>query len=327
MRGFILRCDSTAKTKCLGFTENGSLDLGPSAAGFYYVVILGTQNIPYTFSITPKGVCQSNPESIPLNTTMTRTVSGKKNDFSIGGSGFNGYNNCYNGARSYQGEDVEFQFTVNSNVLVNISLSSNAAMGLFLYGYICGKGCLDYTQTSTAGGNGEIVDFPLSPGTYYLIVDKNDLAAENGEFSISIKTREAVSSPFFLAYDPLNSNCVQSNKKGHSMEINTKAAANLLTASDKLYLFPEQLSPPARAVEKYWDPNASGEKMKMDELRMDSLGDAQKCGFRDRDSIFILVETNDKDQQYIQEILPEYAVSSPTNAVTAKGIYKPGGPV
>lgn len=325
MRGFILRCDSTAKTNCLGFTENGSLDLGPSAAGFYYVVILGTQNIPYTFSITPMGVCQSNPESIPLNTNITRTVSGKKNDFSIGGSGFNGYNNCYNGARSYQGEDVEFQFTVHSNVLVNISLSSNAAMGLFLYGYICGKGCLDYTQTSTGGGNGEIVDFPLSPGTYYLIVDKNDLATENSEFSISIKTREAVSSPFFLAYDPLNSNCVQSSRKGHSLEINKKGAASQLTASDKLYIFPEQLSPPARAVEKYWDPNVSEEKMKMDELRMDSLGDAQKCGFRDRDSIFILVATNDKDQQYIQEVLPEYAVSSPTNAVTAKGIYKPGG--
>ena len=325
IRGFILRCDSTSKTNCLGFTENGSLNLGPSAAGFYYVVILGTQNIPYTFSITPMGVCQSNPESIPLNTNITRTVSGKKNDFGIGGSGFNGYNNCYNGARSYQGEDVEFQFTVHSNVLVNISLSSNAAMGLFLYGYICGKGCLDYTQTSNAGGNGEIKDFPLSPGTYYLVVDKNDPATENGEFSISIKTREAVSSPFFLAYDPLNSNCVQSNKKGHSMEINTKAAANLLTASDKLYLFPEQLSPPARAAEKYWDPNASGEKMKIDELRMDSLGDAQKCGFRDRDSIFILVETNDKDQQYIQEILPEYAAPLPGNAITAKGVYKPGG--
>lgn len=325
IRGFILRCDSTAKTNCLGFTENGKLDLGPSAAGFYYVVILDTQNSPYTFSITPKGVCESNPESIPLNTSITRTVSGKKNDFSVGGTGFNGYSNCYNGARTYPGEDVEFQFTVPSNVLANISLSSNAPMGLFLYGYSCGKGCLDYTQTSLGGGSGEIKDFPLSPGTYYLIVDKNDLTAENGEFSISINTRQASAPPFFLAYDLLNSNCVPSKRKGHSLEINKKAAANQLTANDRFYIFPEQLSPQARANEKYWDPNASGETIKMDELKMDSLGDAQKCGFRDRDSIFIVLETKDKDQQYIQEILPEYATPLPTNAVTTKGLYKPGG--
>lgn len=323
IRGFILRCDSTAKTTCLGFTENGTLDLGPSAAGFYYVVILDTQNTPYTFSVTPKGVCQSNPESIPLNASITRTVSGKMNDFSIGSSSFDGYN-CYNGARTYQGEDVEFQFTVPSNVLANITLSSNAQMGLFLYGYVCGKGCLDYTQTSLGGGTGEIKDFPLSPGTYYLIVDKNDLATENGEFSLSINTRPATAPPFFLAYDPLNSNCVQSNRKGHSLEINKKAAANQLTASDKLYVFPEQLSPQGRAVEKYWDP-ASGETIKLEELRMDSLGDAQKCGFRDRDSIFILLETSDKDQQYLQEVLPEYAAPLPGNTVSAKGLYKPGG--
>ncbi len=324
IRGFILRCDSTAKTSCLGFTQNGSLDLGPSAAGFYYVVILDTQNTPYTFSITPKGVCESNPESIPLNTSITRSVSGKKNDFSIGSSGFSGYN-CYNGSRTYQGEDVAFQFTVPSNVLANISLSSNAVMGLFLYGYTCGKGCLDYTQTAIGGGIGEIKDFPLSPGTYYLIVDKNDLATENGAFSLRITTRPATAAPFFLAYDPLNANCVQSKRKGHILEINKKAAANQLTASDKLYIFPEQLSPQARAVEKYWEPNASGETISMEELRMDSLGDAQKCGFRDRDSLLIVLETNDKDQQYIQEIQPEYAVPLPSSKITAKGLYKPGG--
>lgn len=325
IRGFILRCDSTAKTSCLGFTQNGSLDLGPSAAGFYYVVILDSQNTPYTFSITPRGVCESNPESIPLNTSITRSVSGKKNDFSIGGSGFNGYSNCYSGARTYPGEDVEFQFTVPSNVLANISFSSKAAMGLFLYDYNCGKGCLDYTQTSIEGGSGEIKDFPLSPGTYYLIVDKNDPAAENAEFSLSINTRPASLPPFFLAYDPLNTNCVPSKRKGHSLEIVKKAAANQLTSSDRFYLFPEQLSPQARAVEKNWDPNSAEEKMKMDELRMDSLGDAQKCGFRDRDSIYIVLETNDKDQQFIQEVLPDYATPSPSNGISAKGLYKPGG--
>lgn len=325
IRGFILRCDSTAQTSCLGVTQNGSLDLGPSPAGFYYVVILDRQNTPYTFSITPKGVCESNPESIPLNTNITRSVSGKKNDFGVGGSGFNGYSNCYSGARTYQGEDVEFQFTVPSNVLANISFSSKAAMGLFLYGYNCGKSCLDYTQTSIEGGSGEIKEFPLSPGTYYLVVDKNDLAAENGEFSLSINTQPALAPPFFLTYDPLNSNCVPSKRKGHSLEILKKAAANLLTASDHLHIFPEQLSPQARAVGKNWDPNSTEEKMKMDELRMDSLGDAQKCGFRDRDSIYIVLETNDKDQQFIQEVLPDYAAPSPSNTVNAKGLYKPGG--
>lgn len=323
IRGFILQCDSTAKTSCLGVTENGTLDLGPSAAGFYYVVILDRQNTPYTFSITPKGPCQSDPESIPLNTNITRTVSGKQNDFSVGGSGFNGYSSCYNGARSYQGEDVEFQFTVASNVLANITFSAKTSMGLFLYGYSCGKGCLDYTQSPLGGGSGEIKDFPLSPGTYYLIVDKNDLATGDGEFSFSINTREAPANPFFLAYDLVNTNCVQSKRKGHILEINKKGAGNQLTTNDKLYLFPEQLSPQARAEERYWNPSPNEEKVQLGEIKMDSLGDAQKCGFRDRDSIFILVETNDKDQQYIQEIQPDYAPVQ--GAITAKGLYKPGG--
>lgn len=323
IRGLIMRCDSTAKTSCLGVTENGTLDLGPSAAGFYYIVILDRQNTAYTFSITPKGPCQSDLESIPLNTSITRTVSGKKNDFSVGGSGFNGYSSCYNGARSYQGEDVEFQFTIPSNVLANITFNSKTSMGLFLYGYICGKGCLDYTQSPLGGGSGEIKDFPLSPGTYYLIVDKNDLATSDGEFSLSINTREAPANPFFLAYDLSKTNCVQSKRKGHILEINKKGAGNQLTANDKLYLFPEQLSPQARAEERYWNPSTNEEKMQLGEIKMDSLGDAQKCGFRDRDSIFMVVETNDKDQQYIQEIRPDYAPVQTT--VTAKGLYKPGG--
>lgn len=323
LRGLIMRCDSTAKTTCLGVTENGILDLGPSPAGFYYVVILDRQNTAYNFSITPQGPCQTDAESIPLNTTITRTVKGKKNDFSIGGSGFNGFSSCYNGARTYQGEDIEFQFTVSSDVLATITFSSQTPMGLFLYGYICGKGCLDYTQSPLGGGSGEIKDFPLSPGTYFLVVDKNDLASDDGEFSLSINTREAPANPFFLAYDLSKSNCVQSKRKGHTLEINKKGVGNQLTASDKLYLFSEQLSPQARAEERYWDPSSTAEKMQLGEIKMDSLGDAQKCGFRDRDSIFIVVETNDKDQQYIQELQPEYAAIQGT--VTAKGLYIPGG--
>lgn len=321
IRGFILRCDSTSKTSCLGVTEDGTLDLGPSAAGFYYVVILDHQNTSYTFSITPKGPCQADPESIPLNTNISRTVNGKANDFSAGS--LDAYSSCYNGTRSYQGEDVEFQFTIPSDVLANIVFTSKASMGLFLYGYICGKGCLEYTQTPLGGGSGEIKNFPLGPGTYYLIVDKNDLSTENGEFSISINTREAPANPFFLAYDLSNTSCVQSKRKGHSLEINKKGAGNQLNSSDKLYIFPEQLSHSARAEEKYWNSSPGEEKMKIAEIKMDSLGDAQKCGFRDRDSIFIVIETNDKDQQYIQEMLPEYAAAQGT--VTAKGLYKPGG--
>jgi hypothetical protein len=323
IRGFVMRCDSTAKTTCLGLTENGVLNLGPSASGFYYILILDHQNTPYTFTITPKGPCESAPESIPLNVNLTRTVKGKQNDFGIRGSGFDGYSNCYSGARSYQGEDVEFQFTVTADVLASITLSSKTSMGLFLYGYVCGKGCLDYTQTPIGGGSGEIKDFPLSPGTYYLLVDQNDLTDTNGEFNIRINTRPAPAQPFFLAYDLLNSSCVQSRRKGHQVEINNQGFANSLTENDKLYIFPTQLSPQARAEERYWNPSPNEQRVKLGELKMDSLGDAQKCGFRSQDSIYLVMEANDKDQQYIQEMHPVYA--APQATITARGLYTPGG--
>lgn len=323
LRGFIMRCSAELTTTCLGTTQNGILDLGPSPAGFYYVVIVGTQPIPYDFSITPAGVCQSNPQSIPLNTTIPGNVTGNKNDFNIGGSGYDAYSSCYNGTRAYQGEDVEFQFTIDANVDATITLSANSAMGLFLYGYICGKGCLDFTQTSSNGGTASIQNFPLAPGTYYLIVDKNTLGG-NGQFTINISTSISFSA-VVLDWIKLDPECYTSKKAGHTLTLVKPTSDVQYTANDKLYFF---FDDPKRGLiksaEAFWDKNISRNVMTF-ELKMDSIGDAQKCGFLTNDPIHIALERQDGDQQFTQFLDPMYDTPRSGAAVNAQGTFKPGG--
>ena len=297
-RGFIFQCSNLNAT-CKGFTTNGQLKLTNNPIGYYYVVILSTGNPNYSFTITPRGVCQLDPETVSLNAgTIARSVTGRGDDFNIGGGKFNGYSNCYNGFRTYRGEDVEFQFTVEESVKVNITLNANsAAMGMFLYGYICGKGCINYAETGANGGLAEIQDFSLSPGTYYIIVDKNTLQGD-GQFTLEIETTRVRPNQFFTTQ---SENCPQDPAQQHTIRI-VKPPLQF-SPEDKLYfLYPDPANKNKylTSFSRFWDTNEAVGYMDI-VLNKDVEFDGRICSYVENDSIYIALERKSKaSAEYIK---------------------------
>jgi len=279
-RGFIFQCSSLNAT-CRGVTSNGILNLGNSPVGYYYVVIISTSNPSYSFNITPNGVCQANPETITPNApAIARTVSGKVDNFNIGGGQYNGYSSCYNGSRGYQGEDLEFQFTVENAVKATITLSANTAMGVFLYGYICGKGCINYAETAANGGTTQIVDFQLSAGTYFIIVDKSSLGG-NGNFTIQIETKRDINFSIFGNEET----CPQDGTITHTVRI-PKMNINYFNNESSIYfLYPKAPKVWRQSREGKWDTDPARSTMSFS-LSADLAG-GEKCSYTEGDSIYI----------------------------------------
>lgn len=320
LRGFIMSCSATQTTACLGSTQNGALNLGSMPAGFYYIVIVGTQTMPYSFDIFPNGACEANPAPIPVDVNVDRSVTGQGNQYSIGGSN-NPYTGCYNGARTYTGEDVELQFTVETNSSVNISLTSSSAMGVFLYGATCGKGCLAFAETSINGGTGIISDFPLSPGTYYLIVDKSTLAG-NGLFTIKISTSIVIRDVLVSDIeDP--ENCATSRRFEHVVNL-VKPIDSTYTARDLISFYYGTESGISKSQQAYWDVNNAVSKMVF-RLKMDSIGIQPKCGYEEGEDILIFMTKNNVGQQVTLELAPNYATRSANSGINAQRTFIKNG--
>jgi len=322
LRGFIMTCSSTQTTTCLGSTQNGLLDLGPRPAGFYYVVIVGTQTMPYSFDIIPTGACEADPAPIPINVTVSGDVTGGGNNYSIGGIN-NPYVGCYSGGRTYSGEDVELQFTLETSSNVEILLTSSNGMGVFLYGATCGKGCLAYAETSANGGSGLISDFPLNAGTYYLIVDKSTDAG-GGQFTVKISTR-------IVANDMLSTgkvdtvNCATSQRFEHVVNlVKPTTDADYYTATDLITFYYGTATGIVKSKQSFWDVNKALQKMVF-RLKMDSIGVQPKCGYEEGENILIYMTRNSVGQQTTMEVLPDYAARSSSSGINAQQVFTKNG--
>ncbi|MDX2067169.1 MAG: pre-peptidase C-terminal domain-containing protein [Haliscomenobacter sp.] len=314
-RAFVFRCNSLSAS-CLGVTSEGNLDLGNSPIGYYYIVIISTTNPTYSFNVYPNGVCQTNPEDIIPNTpAISRTVSGKVDNFNIGGGQYNGYSSCYNGSRTYRGEDLEFQFTVESAVTATITLTSNSAMGMFLYGYTCGKGCINYSETGATGGSTQIVDFPLSAGTYFIIVDKNTPGGI-GNFTIKIETLKDEEHVVFIK----DETCVQDESKTHTIRIQKPGLNYFENDSEVFFLYPTPDRKWLQSSSGSWDSDPARNSMSF-ELRRDLLTDADKCSYQEGDSIYICIRSG----KSIEFLKPVYDRVGQNSSVNAGSKFKTGG--
>jgi hypothetical protein len=307
---------------CRIATNEGNLSLDSLQIGYYYIVILSTANPSYNFSIIPNGVCSTNPEVLSVNADpITRSLANAVDNFNIGGGGFNAYVGCYSGSRTYRGRDLEFQFNVETAVKVTITLTANAAMGLFLYDYVCGKGCINYAETNSNGGVTQIEDFTLTPGTYYIVVDKNTLSGDE-TFSLKVETVEDDENIFFATLDS-KVECPQDESNQHNLRLQ-KTGLNY-TANDKLYfLYPGNTAERRLPVSKevIWDPDQGRTYIPV-VLNGDLAGDNLKCSYAENDPISIVLFQRSKG--FAEFVVPFYDQTAENPSVNAQGNFKSRG--
>lgn len=162
--------------QCLQEVGNTGVYTPFTCDSFYYLVITGTINTAYSITVTPEGPCNSNftPLNLDCNgvgniVTLADQVAGTSVFDSTAAT--SPYRKCYGGARPYSGGEKIYKITLDRPSILKVAIKSKTAMGLFLSSYECGKGCLNYDETSVSDSIAVLTEL-LPEGNYFLIIDK-----------------------------------------------------------------------------------------------------------------------------------------------------------
>lgn len=318
---FVFRCDcedamgnpEPCQQICLGTAQQVANNQS-NPEGFYYLLVLSQQSEAYGFNIFPTGECSTNPVNISCGQSLPGNVTGTGNDFDMTGSG---YETCYNGTRSYTGEDKEYKLTLQQASVVDIELTSGTQMGVFLYSYLCGENCIGYAENSTTGGQALLDSLPLAAGVYYIIVDKNT-AGGVGTFNISVSCQNNLSLPFAISNDAAT--CNVDNSAPHL--VNIPATAYPLSTDDQIhFLYKDGVSLKTNdQLSRFWN----GTALMQFSLPKDATGDGVKCSYNVNDSLFIYVTKTDNGFRNFRKLTPVFQPVTPPG-VTATYRYANNG--
>lgn len=318
---FVFRCDcedasgnpEPCQQICLG-TANDVANNPSNPEGFYYLLVLSAASEAYGFNIFPTGECSTNPVNISCGQSLPGDVTGTDNDFDMAG---NGYETCYNGTRSYTGEDKEYKLTLQTAAVIDVTLTSGTPMGLFLYSYLCGENCIGYAENSPQGGQALLDSLPLAAGVYYIVVDKNTPGGV-GTFNISVSCQNNITLPFAITNDAAT--CNVNNTTPHV--INIPATAYPLSTDDMIhFLYKDGTSLKTNdQLSRFWN----GTSLMQFSLPKDATGDAPKCSYIVNDSFYVYVTKSDNGFRNFRRLKPIFQPLSPPN-VTATYRYANNG--
>lgn len=278
---FDCRCDpevhvsvGACPPKCLG-SFPASFIPPDFQSGYYSILVVGKPGQSATFRSFPTDICTT-PELIQCNVgPQSFTVEGKENDLRRARYSSSG---CYNdGSRSFEGEDIEFQFIVTERSFVNITLNAAEAMGMFLYNYNCGRECLDRALNPYAGGTA-VITAELGSGRYNLVVDK-DLLGGDGRFTLDIECVPNSSHSDFVLSSDFN-DCVINENSWHTINFlgleNTFSPSDLLQPGAKIGIFyrDESNTNLLSAGQEDWTGGQTAIR-----VYEDDANDEVKCGF------------------------------------------------
>ena len=175
-------CTQTCHGSVTDFASNT-----PMPFGLYYLVVIGEEGAEYGVKITPSSPCDNDFETLVCNTgPFTGTLVGEGNNFDTLDFELGDYGSCYDGDRSYEGNDVEYRFILEQPSVVDITLAAaDAELGLFLYSFLCGRDCIAYTEIPENSDTISLDSLVLDAGIYYLVVDKE--SGINDTFSLDVK--------------------------------------------------------------------------------------------------------------------------------------------
>lgn len=292
VRAFVYQCPQDVPgsvTDLLGYRCLGMDGQDFTAAGYYYILLASaTPNVPYAFSILPQGSCRLNPTPVACNVATAGTLTGGDNRYAYQSGGINAYAGCYTGARTYTGEDKEYQFVLTRPSRVHISLQATGPLGVFLYDYRCGEACLSYAETGDTGGTATTDSLLLQPGVYYLILDR--ALPGGGTFNFTVHCLDQSANLF--PNGALIGTCPPGGAATHALTLrglrNSRVNGLPLQADDQIYFFHRSDSAGLLLANQVrWN----GTEVRVN-LPEDAAGDTLKCGYSVGENIQIKVGRN-----------------------------------
>ncbi len=177
--GFVFVCEpgpgGQTQQRLLGtFAEFEDDREGEAPEGIYYIVVASpvpnepSQEQTYEFFVFPGGACDDQVTSLGLTEIISDDLFFGNENFSVA----NNYAACYSGSRSYEGLEKVYSIEVpEAFVSGQVTLTSDAKLGVFLFGDVCGITCLDFAEIPE--GSNEVTLFLPSglASTYFLVVD------------------------------------------------------------------------------------------------------------------------------------------------------------
>ena len=300
-KAFIFNCacdefnnagETTCTQICLGEVSDFSNQTNSSPPGFYYLLVIGPVGDTYNIGIFPNGVCAPNVPLIACNTTIFGNLDNTGSVSFDYANEAGDYNSCYDGERYYAGNDVEYKFFIERPSMFNAILTnSNSAMGLFLYSFLCGRDCIDYVGTPDEGGTARLDSIPLSPGVYYIVIDKD--SGSSNDFSLELICQpngDFIDETF--GYETMIENCMTNSDSGHEVHINENADNNegLLNSNTAVaFMVKQPNGNEIPAYSAYW--NNPNDFMPF-YLEEDDGTNTQQCSYLPGDSLKIRLVSN-----------------------------------
>lgn len=317
-RAFIYRCSqdgvssNIARFRCIG--RDGETF---SQKGYYYVLIMGPRsNSTYAFSVLPEANCRLNPTEIACNVPFGNTLSGASR-YGIGSGGTNVYQTCYQGGRTYAGSDREFSFRLTKPGKVSVSIQGQAGLGVFVYDFLCGKNCINFTETNDQGALARTDTMLLNPGVYYVIVDQA-VSGSNGAFTLTVNCTDYNQNNFLQEIGAPT--CANNASSRHNIIFrslrNTRINGQRMNTNDRLLFF----YPKANRGDLYLGSAAwTGTELQAS-VPQDAVGDTLKCAYAIGDVFNIKLSRNN----VVYDLTPRYQPVD-GSAVTASDRFASGG--
>lgn len=328
VHGFVFTCEWTEQNggsmyyqqKNLGTFEEFSNTDTFYGKGFFYLVVVGMDNSSYDLKVYPPGPCGLNVPVVARDTAFGDNLA------SVAAPNFNVFNNngnyqsCYKGTRTYEGESAIYKVKIEQASYFSAQLEAfNTTAGMFLYNFICGGNCIEYTEVPDGGGTTSFDSLFLEAGDYYLVIDSEDESGEAGDFFLNLSSERDANTvfPIFGKEDGFDATCTNPGSV-HTVHINENADTieNFLnTNTNIIYTVETSTGEEIPVYSEFWsDPN---DFMEFELKEESNLSDEERCSYMTDDELRLRLYSDIDNSAASCEI--EY-----DNDVNNPGLFEPG---
>lgn len=341
-KAFVFACYYKSGNTCIA-GQKCLTDVGGSAGylpltcdSIYYVVVTGGVGSQYNMSIVPEGPCASGEitpvelkclfPGISVSVAPIKSAVGTQPRPELQTD--MAYAKCYSGPRPYTGGEKIYKLTLRSPALVEIKLTAQDRMGIFLFNALCGVDCEKSAENYPPTDSVITFRRVLLANDYYLIVDK---ATPGGDPNFTLEISYLCTTvnnilPYVLAcggnlVGPLESakasdieseycSCGGIDITAHNVKIGNNAY-NFSPTQQVFFLARDQKTNDFVSSSQMY---AYGNEIKASadgfRLPTDNIADTLKCSYAIGDTFFVmLVNKGDGNQNY-KFVKPIYSQST-----------------
>ncbi|MCB0566861.1 MAG: hypothetical protein KDD01_21035, partial [Phaeodactylibacter sp.] len=327
VKAFVFDCDTDYADRsdaCLGGADsNGPLvvPVPGSIPGFYYIVVFNPNEAYYALTLLPAGPCSMNTQYYCLS-SLPSDLPGPVSHLNT----VDNYFGCYSGPIAYDGREIVLGFSAGGYDLnlppvdrsfktINIFLTADGPMGVFLFDYQCAENCVAYEEYTNIGLQ-DSISFTVESGAYYLVLDEaSPGAVSNFSFlCVPINVNSECSGdgpPHEISFSPFaGASLVDSLADGVAvLELDVDFNRNDNALQNVFYFNPTRI---------YRKPDGSLENAFIYE---GSIAGFKKCGYKDNEKILYRAKLSN---DYIAVFDAEYQDTMPPN-ITAAGRFTSSG--